>query len=144
LQKVVTVQLATADYFKLATFRKNGNAVETPVWFAPHGDTFYVFSAGDAGKVKRIRVSGRARVAACDVRGKLTGEWSDAHARLVNDGAEIETAYVALRRKYGLRMATLDFFAKLSGRYQRRQMIAVNLAPSVVAPRAAAARVTAP
>ncbi len=138
------MQLATADYFKLATFRKNGNAVETPVWFAPHGDTFYVFSAGDAGKVKRIRVSGRARVAACDVRGKLTGEWSDAHARLVNDGAEIETAYVALRRKYGLRMATLDFFAKLSGRYQRRQMIAVNLAPSVVAPRVAAARVTAP
>ena len=50
------MQLATADYFNLATFRKNGNAVATPVWFAPHGDTFYVFSAGDAGKVKRIRV----------------------------------------------------------------------------------------
>ena len=121
------MQLAAADYFNLATFRKNGNAVATPVWFAPQGDTFYVFSAGDAGKVKRIRVSGRARVAACDVRGKLTGDWRDAQARLVNDPAEIETAYRCLRRKYGLRMAALDFFAKLSGRYQRRQIIAVSL-----------------
>ena len=121
------MQLAAADYFNLATFRKNGNAVATPVWFAPQGDTFYVFSAGDAGKVKRIRSSGRVRVAACDVRGQLTGEWTDAQARLVNDPAEVETAYRSLRRKYGLRMATLDFFAKLSGRYQRRQMIAVNV-----------------
>ena len=129
------MQLAAADYFNLATFRKNGNAVATPVWFAPQGDTFYVFSAGDAGKVKRIRSSGRARVAACDVRGQLTGEWTDAQARLVNDPAEVETAYRSLRRKYGLRMAALDFLAKLSGRYQRRQMIAVNVtALGVTAP----------
>ena len=40
------MQLADADYFSLATFRRNGNAVPTPVWFAPAGDTFYVFSAG--------------------------------------------------------------------------------------------------
>ena len=39
------MQLADADYFSLATFRRNGNAVPTPVWFAPAGDTFYVFSA---------------------------------------------------------------------------------------------------
>ena len=133
------MELATADYFNLATFRKNGNAVATPVWFAPQGNTFYVFSAGDAGKVKRIRASGRARVAACDVRGKLTGAWSDAQARLVNDPAEIEIAYRCLRRKYGFRMAALDFLAKLSGRYQRRQIIAV----SVIAPSFTAANVVA-
>ena len=121
------MQLDAADYFNLATFRKNGNAVPTPVWFAPAGATFYVFSAGDAGKVKRIRLTSKARVAACDVRGKLTGDWADAKARLVRDPAEIETAYSALRRKYGLRMAALDFLARLSGRYQRRQMIAVTL-----------------
>jgi hypothetical protein len=46
----LAVQLADANYFSLATFRKNGNAVATPVWFAPAGNTFYVFSAGDAGK----------------------------------------------------------------------------------------------
>jgi uncharacterized protein len=123
----VAVQLANAEYFSLATFRKNGNAVATPVWFAPVADTFYVFSAGDAGKVKRLRASSRARVAACDFRGNLLGEWIDATARLVFDAKEIDAAHRSLRRKYGLVMAVGDFFAKLTGRYARRQFIAVEL-----------------
>ncbi len=123
------MQLADAEYFNLATFRRNGSAVATPVWFAVLGDIYYVFSAPDTGKIKRIRLTSRARVAACDIRGKLLGEWIEAKARLVADAAEIERAYVQLRRKYGFRIATLDFFAKLSGRYQRRQFIAVTLAP---------------
>ena len=121
--------LVDARYFNLATFRKNGKEVATPVWFAPANDAFYVFSAGDAGKVKRIRAGSRARVAACDGRGKLLGEWQDAAARLVIDPNEVRLAYVALRKKYGLSMTTLDFFAQLTGRYQRRQLIAVTLNP---------------
>jgi PPOX class probable F420-dependent enzyme len=121
--------LADAEYFSLATFRKNGNAVPTPVWFAPAGDTFYVFSAPDAGKVKRIRLTPRARVAACDVRGKLLGDWFEARARLVSDTDEIRTAYASLHRKYRVKMLIGDFFAKLSGRFDRRQFIAVTLAP---------------
>ena len=121
------MQLADAEYFSLATFRRNGNAVPTPVWFAAVSDTFYVFSAGDAGKVKRIRYTSRARVAVCDMRGKLLGDWLDATARLVADPKEIETAHRALRRKYGLMMAIGDFFAKVTGRYRRRQFIAVTL-----------------
>jgi PPOX class probable F420-dependent enzyme len=123
------VQLADADYFSLATFRRNGNAVPTPVWFAQAGDAFYVFSAPDAGKVKRIRLSSRARVAACDVRGKLLGEWMDAKARLVSDADEIRSAYASLHRKYRLQMLIGDFFSKLTGRFDRRQFIAVTLAP---------------
>ena len=106
------MQLADADYFSLATFRRNGNAVPTPVWFAQAGDAFYVFSAPDAGKVKRIRLSSRARVAACDVRGKLLGEWMDAKARLVSDADEIRSAYASLHSKYRLQMLIGDFFSK--------------------------------
>lgn len=123
------MQLADAEYFSLATFRRNGNAVPTPVWFAAAGSTFYVFSAPDAGKVKRIRLTSRARVAVCDVRGKLLGEWIEAKARLVSDAGEIRSAYKALHDKYRLKMLIGDFFAKLSGRYNRRQFIAVTLAP---------------
>lgn len=119
--------LNDAKYFSLATFRKNGKEVATPVWFAGAGNAFYVFSAGNAGKVKRIRAGSRARVAACDARGKVLGEWQDAAARLVTDSAEIGVAYGALRKKYGFLMAVTDFFAKLNGRYERRQLIAVSL-----------------
>ena len=53
-------------YVSLATFRRNGTEVATPVWFAAVDDKLYVVSAGDAGKVKRLRHSPRARVAPCE------------------------------------------------------------------------------
>jgi len=68
-------------------------------------------------------------VAACDVRGKLLGEWMDAKARLVSDADEIRSAYASLHRKYRLQMLIGDFFSKLTGRFGRRQFIAVTLAP---------------
>jgi uncharacterized protein len=124
------MDLDTARYFSLATFRRDGRAVETPVWFATAAGTHYVFSAGNVGKVKRIRNSSKARVAACDVRGQLTGAWQDATARLVTDPNEVERAYVALRRKYGLMMFLTDVGATLTGRYKKRAMIAVDLVPA--------------
>jgi PPOX class probable F420-dependent enzyme len=124
---VAAMDLRTARYFNLATFRRDGRAVETPVWFATEGATHYVFSAGDAGKVKRLRRSSSARVAPCDVRGRVQGEWAEARARLVDDRDEIARAYVALRRKYGIAMYTLDALATITGRYKKRAMIAVEL-----------------
>ena len=38
-------------YFSLATRKRSGDFVPTPVWFAPAGGSYYVFSAGNAGKV---------------------------------------------------------------------------------------------
>jgi PPOX class probable F420-dependent enzyme len=119
--------LESAKYFNLATFRKSGDAVETPVWFAPDGEVFYVFSAGDAGKVKRLRNSTRARVAECDVRGQLLGDWIDAEARLVDEPAEVEKALAALRRKYGWQMLATDWLSTLTGRFRRRRYIAVEI-----------------
>jgi len=121
------VRLDDARYFNLATFRKSGAAVETPVWFAPSGNAYYVFSAGGAGKVKRLKNGNRARVAPCDGRGRVLGEWHAATARIVTDRAEIERAYVALRGRYGMLMALTDFLAKLTGRYDKRALIAVEL-----------------
>lgn len=118
--------LDRSRYLSLATFRRNGDEVRTPVWFAGDGDRYYLFSAGEAGKVKRIRANGRARVASCDVRGNVRGPWMDAAARLIDDGAEIERAYRALRRKYGWQMLLTDLASRLTGRYDQRQLIALE------------------
>ena len=53
-------ELARLDreaYLNLATFRRSGAAVETPVWFAAHAGRLYVFTEADAGKVKRLRAN---------------------------------------------------------------------------------------
>jgi len=121
------MELANARYFNLATYRRDGRAVETPVWFAADGATFYLFSAGDAGKVKRLRNSGRARIAACDGRGRLRGDWHDAQARIVTGADEVARAHRALRRKYGFQMRLTDLFSTLAGRYHKRAFIAVQL-----------------
>ncbi len=122
--------LDDARYFNLATFRKNGSAVETPVWFAPslgeEPGEYYVFSAGDAGKVKRLRRDQTARVAACDVKGKLTGEWLPARAELI-EGADAQAALTALRRRYGWQMGLADLLSRLTGRFRRRAYIRVTL-----------------
>lgn len=101
--------------------------METPVWFAEDGGIYYVFTAGDAGKVKRLRNSSRARIAPCDVRGRLLGEWRDAEAVLLRDPADMARAHSALRTKYGWRMALTDFFSRLSGRIHQRVFIAISL-----------------
>ncbi|MDH3644708.1 MAG: PPOX class F420-dependent oxidoreductase, partial [Gammaproteobacteria bacterium] len=87
----------------------------------------YVFSAGDAGKVKRLRVGDQARVAACDARGKLLGDWCPARARLLEAPADIAAALAALHRKYGWLMWTTDLLARLSGRFDKRAYIRVKV-----------------
>jgi uncharacterized protein len=113
-------------YLSLATLRRSGAAVATPVWFAAEGGALWVVSAGDAGKVKRLRNSPRVRIAPCDARGGLHGAWQDATARLVSDPALIARARAALRAKYGWQVRVLDFFARLSGRARRRAWIAIT------------------
>ena len=76
--------LATPKYVNLATFRRNGVEGRTPVWMAALDGRGYVFSAGDAGKVKRIRATPRVRLAACNARGTLTGAWHDGSARTLD------------------------------------------------------------
>ncbi len=86
-----------------------------------------MFSAGDAGKVKRLRNSSRAEVARCDVRGKILGDWYPAVAELVDDADAVHTALQALRKKYGVQMLIADIGARLTGRYNRRAYIRVEI-----------------
>jgi len=110
-------------YVSLATFRKDGRKVATPIWAAPLDDALVMFSAPEAGKVKRLRNSSQAALAVCDVRGKLLGDWVDAQAWLMDDPSEILRAKQAMRDKYGWQSALLDFVSRLSGKLNKRQYI---------------------
>jgi PPOX class probable F420-dependent enzyme len=121
---------AAEKYVSLATFRRNGVEVKTPVWIAKVAGRYYVFSAGDAGKVKRIRATPRVRLAPCDVRGTVRGPWIEARARIVLDPALIIEVRRALRSKYGLAMRLTDVIATMTGRIRRRAYIEIELADS--------------
>lgn len=111
----------------LATFRKNGAEVATPVWFAAAGGRLYVFTAEQSGKVKRLRNSPRARVAPSDARGRVRGEWREASARIVSEPRVIERAQAAFRGKYGWQMRLTNLLSRLSGRINHRAWLEIQL-----------------
>jgi len=119
--------LEGGNYLSFATKKRSGEFVATPVWFAAHGNSYYLFSAGGAGKVKRLRNFSESRVAACTMRGALTGSWTDAEAVILESEKDKKNALQALRRKYGLQMKVGDIFANLSGKMAKRAYIRVDI-----------------
>lgn len=122
--------LAGERYLSLATFRKNGVAVKTPIWFAERDGSYFAFSESKAGKVKRLRNSSRSQVAACDMRGGVKGEWMDAETMIVHDPEVQKNAYSALRKKYGLQMWFTDLVSRLTGRIAKRSVLEMRLVDS--------------
>lgn len=94
-------ELAAGKYLLLTTFRRNGDAVPTPVWVVAEDGLLYAWSAADAGKVKRIRRDGAVRVAACDFRGNQSGPDVPATARLL-DAQGTERVRDLIKGKYGI------------------------------------------
>ena len=111
-------------YINLSTQKKDGSFVNTPVWFAQDEDknSFYIFSNGGAGKVKRIRNFSSVKIAICNFKGDLHGEWLHAEAELLDHEEFIELGYRLLYKKYPS-MRIVNFFSKLSGNYKKRQLI---------------------
>jgi len=112
-------------YLNLETYRKTGVAIATPVWFAAEGDTLWIYSVANMGKVKRIRNNPKVRVAPCDVRGGLKGDWVEARARIVT-GADEALGHRLLEQKYGWMKKFGNVYSRLLGR--ERAVMAINLA----------------
>lgn len=114
------------NYLSLVTWRKSGKEVATPVWFALENGKAYAFTMADSGKVKRLRNSSRSKVAACDIRGRVHGEWIDTETVILADVADQEHARIALRRKYTISMWVSDVFGHISGRIKRRAYLEIS------------------
>ena len=117
-------QFEDQNYMSLETLRRDGRAVATPVWFAEEGEVFYIYSLANAGKVKRIRNNPRVRIAPCDARGRVKGEWADAEA-LILDTRGAEHGHNLLNQKYGILKRVGDFFSRL--RKRQRAVVAIRL-----------------
>jgi PPOX class probable F420-dependent enzyme len=121
---------ASLKYLSLETLRKSGVGVRTPIWFAVDlgrnlgtgNARLFVYTEADSGKVKRIRNNGRVRIAPCDMRGKILGDWVDAHAEIVA-GSDVQYGMQLLNKKYFPWKQLLDFFAKF--RPHERAVIAI-------------------
>jgi PPOX class probable F420-dependent enzyme len=97
----VPSEISGKKYIDLASFRKNGVAVHTPLWFAERDGKLYVMTRSDSGKYKRIRNNPEVGVAPCTMRGKILGPEFPARARIL-PANEWASARKLLERKYWL------------------------------------------
>ncbi|WP_443077084.1 PPOX class F420-dependent oxidoreductase [Streptomyces sp. SP18CS02] len=111
-------ELRRARYVSLTTFRKDGTAVATPVWFAVDGDELFVWTRADSWKVKRLRRDSRVVVAVCDVRGRVAEGTprTPGTARLLDD---LKGVRKLLSRKYTWQFWLVDLPATLVRRGKR-------------------------
>lgn len=86
-------------YISLTTYRRDGTAVATPVWFAQDGDRLLVRTGEGSGKVKRIHRNPAVGVAACTATGRLRGQEVSGVARVLG-GAEASPDLRLINRKY--------------------------------------------
>lgn len=73
--------LSPDEFVLLTTFRRQGQAVATPMWFASTNGKLYMVTQRSAGKLKRIRHTNRVLLAPCDAVGKVLGPSVEAVAR---------------------------------------------------------------
>lgn len=99
----------------LATFRRDGAPVGTPVNIAVDGGRAYVRTFDRSWKLKRIRNDPAVEVRPSNVRGRPTGPALRARARLL-DGAEAAEASRAIAAKHPLLHGVLvPLFHRLRG-----------------------------
>jgi PPOX class probable F420-dependent enzyme len=110
----VPAEIHGQKYISLATFRKTGVAVPTPIWFAEYDNRLYFMTNSKLGKVKRIRNNPQVKIAPSTIRGKITGPEFPATARILppEDAARVRQA---INAKYWL--ARLPFLWRNTDTY---------------------------
>jgi PPOX class probable F420-dependent enzyme len=107
--------VASTRYIAFTTFRRNGDAVVTPVWVADLGDGTVGFTTlADSGKVKRLGANAEVRISPCTMRGVVhagTPSWKGT-ARVVR-GADYARVRHAIKRRYHVQLLFTDLVARL-------------------------------
>lgn len=93
--------LASTRYVQLRTYRRDGRAVDTPMWFALAGDKL-VLRTKQGPKTRRILANPGVELWPCDYRGRYADGSATLHGEAtILDGAAAEAANRALHARYG-------------------------------------------
>jgi len=89
----------SGKYLSITSYKRDGTAVATPVWFVEEAGRLLVQTDATSGKVKRVRANPMVKVALCSGRGRLRGLQVEARADVL-DASEVAHVEALVRRKY--------------------------------------------
>ena len=97
------------EFIVLTTYRRDGRAVPTTVWFAYDQGNIYITTGSKAGKIKRVRNNGRVEMTPSDRTGNLLGELQIEGRAHESTPEERTHAREVLAQKYG------EMFERIAG-----------------------------
>lgn len=120
-------RIGKGSHVSLTTFRRNGQAVPTPVGSLVQDGTLYALTPPETGKVKRIRNNPQVTIAPCDMKGTVPADAPAvrATARLL-DPAETARVQEMMRRRFFM-YRLLHLLDRALGRERRLVAIAVTV-----------------
>jgi len=105
-------QFLNQKYINLETYRRNGQAVRTTVWFVMDAGTIYIRTDMNSGKIKRIKNNPNIRITPSGARGQLKGKWIEGKIKMAGS-LELEHAIQLLEQKYGIQGKIIRIFNKI-------------------------------
>ncbi len=108
-------EIESEKCISLETYRKNSEPVRTPVWFVIKDDLIYVVTRDQTGKVKRLRNNQQVKIATCNFKGKIKGQWISGTAKILTED-ETKDAVKWREKKYGLMAKIAKFLSKGKGK----------------------------
>ncbi|MGE5289329.1 MAG: PPOX class F420-dependent oxidoreductase [Micromonosporaceae bacterium] len=93
-------------YLRINSYKRDGTAVGTPVWFVREDGRLLVQTDAQSYKVKRIRRNPSVTVALCNARGRPHGDAVAAHAELLPESENLRVERL-LQHKYRVDMVLL-------------------------------------
>jgi len=115
------------EFLSLETYRKNGQTIKSPMWFAQDNDALYLWTMADTSKVKRIRNNPNVNIAPCKRMGEVTGEWMTAHATIDDSPIVVAQVEAMLLKKIGLFFRIFRFIDAIRDRQQNSHRICIKL-----------------
>ncbi len=107
-------ELESEKCISLETYRKNNLPVRTAVWFVIKDDLIYVVTRDQTGKVKRLRNNQQVKIATCNFKGKVKGQWISGTAKILAE-EEIKGIVKLRNKKYGFMAKVAKFLSKGKG-----------------------------
>jgi hypothetical protein len=107
-------EIESEKCISLETYRKNNEPVKTPVWFVIKDDLIYVVTRDQTGKVKRLRNNQQVKIATCNFKGKIKGQWISGTAKILTE-EQTKEAVKWRDKKYGFLAKIAKFLSKNKG-----------------------------
>jgi PPOX class probable F420-dependent enzyme len=111
-------------YLSVTSFKRDGTAVPTPVWFVSDGTRLLALTDLHSAKIRRIRRNPRVLVASCRADGKLRREAVPARAELLTATVDLERIQKLLAARYKISYRVVMLFYRLGRRLRGKQSVA--------------------